>query len=173
MKTKISVISFFMTFLLMASCSHRVMDFTLVSSKNVELSKFSTYQRGNSRVEGTDSKPIIVFIPTGYPDGKEAIDRAIESVPGAVALVDGVLTYKWFWIPCIYGNYTFVVEGTPLIDPALASIDAINKIDDYSICLLDKKGDIQKAIQLEKEQYDSLRDEIFNSPNRMYRKMKR
>jgi hypothetical protein len=50
---------------------------------------------------------------------KEAIDQAIESKPGAVALVDGVVYQKIWYIPYIYGQSGFTVEGTPLIDPAL------------------------------------------------------
>ena len=96
---------------------------------------------------------------------------AIESVPGAVALLDGVLTYKWFYIPYIYGEYTYVIEGTPLIDPALANIEDIEKLNDYSLCLLDKKGEVLKSVQLGEEKYNLIRDEIFNSPNRMYKKL--
>jgi hypothetical protein len=149
------------------------MDYTLLSSKNVELSKFPTYERGEARVEGKDTKPLIIIIPTGRPDGKEAIDRAIESVPGAVALLDGVLTYKYFYIPYIYGEYTYVVEGTPLIDPSLASNEDINKLEDYSICLLDKKGNFIKSVQLKEEEYYNLRKEILSSPKRIYKNMKK
>ena len=151
------------------SCSQRVMDFTLVSSKNVELSKFPTFERGDVRTEGKDTKPIIFIIPTGMPSGKEAIDKAIENIPGAVALVDGVLDYKWFYIPYIYGEYVYVVEGTPLIDPTLVSIDQISELEDHSICLLDRKGDIIKSLKVEKEEYYSIREEIFKSPRQAYK----
>ncbi len=153
----------------LSSCSYRVMDFSIVSTKNVEFSKFSDLERGSQRIEGEDSKPIIIIIPTGMPNGEEAIDRAIESVPGAVALVDGVLTYKWFYIPYIYGKYTYIVEGTPLIDPALANLSTI---DDYSVCILNENGDIESVHKLTPEKYMDFRNEAFNSPNRAYRKMK-
>ncbi len=170
MKNKILITSILVAFI-MSGCSYRVMDFTLISSKNVELSKFPDFERGQSRVEGKDTKPIIVVFPTGRPDGKEAIDKAIESTPGAVALVDGVLTYKYFYIPYIYGEYTYVVEGTPLIDPSLVSAEEIEKLEDYSVCLLDKQGEIVKSMQLEEEEYFSVRDEILDSPNKMYKKL--
>lgn len=155
-----------------ASCSYRVMDFTLISSKNVELSKFPTYERGSDRIEGEDTKSIIIIIPTGRPDGKEAIDNAIESTPGAVALVDGVLTYKYFYIPYIYGEYTYIIEGTPLIDPALASAEELQKVSDYSVCILDKEGELVKTIEMEEEEYYSFREEALNAPRKTYRKMK-
>ena len=47
------------------------------------------------------------------------MDRAIESQPGAVALVDGVVSFKSWIIPFIYGQQKYIVEGSPLIDPKL------------------------------------------------------
>ena len=47
------------------------------------------------------------------------MDKAIESVPSAIGLVDGVVTYSWWWIPYLYGEFGYEVEGTPLIDPIL------------------------------------------------------
>jgi hypothetical protein len=100
-------------------CTTRLVDFTVISTKNVDWSKAATFNRSSARVEGKDTAHIIVFIPTGIPNMKEAIDRAIESKSGGVALVDGVVYSKFWWIPYIYGQTSYVVEGTPLIDPAL------------------------------------------------------
>lgn len=102
---------------LTSGCSQRILDFTVVSSKNVDLSKGADFKRGTTRVKGVDMRHIIVFVPTGQPSAKEAMDNAIESVPGAVALADGVINANWWWIPYIYGQSKFEVEGTPLIDP--------------------------------------------------------
>jgi hypothetical protein len=102
-----------------AGCTMRLTDFTVISTKNVEWSKAATFKRGASRTRGKDTAYTIVFVPTGQPNMKEAIDRAIESVPGAVAMVDGVLYSTNWYIPLIYGENSYVVEGTPLIDPSL------------------------------------------------------
>ena len=59
------------------------------------------------------------IIPTGEPNAKEAIDRAIQKQPGAVGLLDGVIYKHGWYIPYIYGQFSFEVEGTPLIDPKL------------------------------------------------------
>ena len=64
-------------------------------------------------------KQIIVVVNTGISNIKQATDNAIESEPGSVALVDGVIHYHWWYIPYIYGKYWYEVEGTPLIDPKL------------------------------------------------------
>lgn len=104
--------------LLAAGCSQRMIDFTIISSKNVDLSNAARFTRGTQRVEGKDTAYIIVFIPTGMPNVKEAVDRAIEKVPGAVALVDGVVMFNYGNV-VLFGWNAYVVEGTPLIDPTL------------------------------------------------------
>lgn len=83
------------------------------------MSRGAEFERGAERVTGEDKFHIIVFIPTGQPSAKEALDKAIESTPGAVALLDGVITHKSWWVPYIYGQSSIEVEGTPLIDPRL------------------------------------------------------
>ena len=105
--------------LLLSGCTHRYIDFTAISSKNIDLTKGASFERGKARVIGEDSANIIVIIPTGTPNAKEALDRAIEKEPGAVALLDGVITHSSWYIPYIYGKTTITVEGTPLIDPSL------------------------------------------------------
>ena len=102
-------------------CTQRMIDFTISSTKNVDLSNAASFKRGTVREEGIDTKHIIIIFPTGVPNMKEAVDRAIEKVPGGVALVDGVISHKYFYIPYIYGQNSFVVEGTVLIDPTVAA----------------------------------------------------
>ena len=104
-------------FALTVGCTVRYGDFTMLSSKNIDLSRMATFKRSPDRVKGEDSALIIIFIPTGVPNMKQALDRAIENVPGAVALVDGVLYRSWWFI---IGQSSFIIEGTPLIDPSLA-----------------------------------------------------
>lgn len=100
----------------LSGCVQRLTDFTIISSKNVDLSKGADFIRGDSRVEGEDTKPIIVF-PVGIPNAKEALDNAIQSVPGCVGLLDGVLEHEYFSF--IFGYNTFRVKGTCLLDPKL------------------------------------------------------
>ncbi len=95
-------------------CVSRIGDFTLLSSKNVDISRLGTAKRSPNRVTGEDSKEIIFIFPTGVPNVKEAIDRAIQSEPDCVALSDATVSYSWFYIPYIFGRSSFVVEGTPV-----------------------------------------------------------
>jgi hypothetical protein len=110
------LIHLLLTSLLLTGCSTRLVDFTIISSKNIELSHGEYLKPGPHRVKGEDRKHIIFFIPTGDPSVKEAMDRAIEGTPNAVGLVDGVVTKEGWYIPYIYGQIWYEVEGTPLID---------------------------------------------------------
>ncbi|HPF07214.1 MAG TPA: hypothetical protein P5120_12030 [Spirochaetota bacterium] len=84
---------------LSTACTHRLVDFTVISSKNCDV-------RGKKmqRVKGSDGS--CSMIPVNL---KEALDRAIEQQPGADALIDGVVYYK------IYPFYhKYEVEGTAI-----------------------------------------------------------
>ena len=111
--------------LLLTGCTQRITDFTIISTKNVDLSAMSSYERGKDRVTGEDKLFFLLMIPMGSRiDLKEAIDDSIENVPGAVALVDGVV-YTRAWSVLFFGEVAYVVEGTPLIDPKLVSIEGL------------------------------------------------
>lgn len=113
------IISIALLALLATGCSTRITDFTVISSKNIDLSRGAEFKRSPVRVKGEDRKSIIIFIPTGEPNVKEAMDRAIEKTPGAIGLLDGVVTRHGWYIPYIYGEAWYEVEGTALIDPNL------------------------------------------------------
>ncbi len=100
--------------LVASSCSSRLTDFTVISTKNVPIGDQPTnLSKAPTRVKGVDKAHFILFIPLGSPNLKEAIDKAIEKYPGAVALADGVVKSK-FMDFLLYGQTSYVVEGTPL-----------------------------------------------------------
>lgn len=111
---------------LFASCSQRLVDFTVISTKNVPLTdEAPNLQKANSRVKGTDAKLTILFVPLGIPNMKDAIDKAIEKYPGAVALTDGVV-YSKGWTALIVGQSKYVVEGTPLYPASTTHASSTN-----------------------------------------------
>ncbi len=154
----LSIILLLSSLFLLSSCSHRVLDFTLISSKNVDLSKGASFVRGKNRVEGKDMVHWIVIFPTGTVNIKEAVDKAIESTPGCVALLDGVIYTKFWWIPYIYGQQSATIEGTPLIDPSMAKnnedLPTFGKIE------LDKNGDIKSVVNLSPQEYSTYRSRV-------------
>lgn len=117
---------------LLSSCSHRLVDFTVISSRNVPITESGTeFKKATQRVQGSDSKWSILFIP-GIPNMKEAIDKAIDKYPGAVALTDGVV-YSKSWSVGLFGQNKYVVEGTPLYTQAGADsfIRSNNGVPEY------------------------------------------
>ena len=93
-------------------CSARLLDFTIISSKNVNM-QVPDASKGN-RVTGVDKVTSILGIPLGTANLKEAVDRAIEKAgPGYDALVDGVIyAVSKFYI--LFGSSGYQVEGTPI-----------------------------------------------------------
>lgn len=143
-------------FVALTGCTHRLIDFTLISSKNVDLAKGASFVRGKNRVEGKDKVHIVLVFPTGSYNLKEAVDRAIETTPGAVALLDGVVYTKFWYVPLIYGQSMAVVEGTPLIDPALAlSLDKKNS--PYKKVVINKTGEIESVETLTVREFQSIK----------------
>lgn len=124
---------------MLSSCSQRIMDFTLISTKNVDLSKISSYTKSEKRVTGEDRCFYIYTIPTRIVSIKTAIDKTIEATPGCVALVDGVVSTK-FWSIILIGKGGYVVEGTPVIEKSTKTGFIPSK---YNHCTLDKDGKIQ------------------------------
>ena len=103
----------------LAGCTTNLAKFSLVTTRNVDLSRLAELQRENRRVQGEDTRTVILFVSNKMqPSMKEALERAMESVPGCVALADATLHQEYATF--ILGGYsTYVVEGTPLIDPRL------------------------------------------------------
>ncbi len=100
-----------------AGCTTTIVDFTIVSTKNIDLSRAGEFERSPHMVRGNDVAHWVTIFPLGSPEMKPAIDRAIQSVPGCVALVDGRIRERFWYIPFIYGQDAIIAEGTPLIDP--------------------------------------------------------
>lgn len=143
---------------LFTSCVSRLGAFTVISTKNIDWSRAAEYQRNNKRVDGEDICHIIIFIPTKMNITiEDAVDQALEKVPGAVALVDAVLRSKFFYIPYIYGQQAYIVEGSVLIDPKLASIDDAEETIYYQ-GYYDKNREF-KISKIDQNVYANMKDE--------------
>lgn len=92
----ISIIVVFSVFF--TGCSYRMLDFTMVSSKNLAID----VPREQNRVSAKAGSV------------KGAVDKAIEKAgPGYDALIDGVIYRKETWLLLIV-IYNYEVEGTPV-----------------------------------------------------------
>jgi hypothetical protein len=136
----------------LGGCSYRILDFTVISSKNIDLTQSARFVKGKDRVKGLDKVHWIICVRTGRINMKEALDHAIESTPGCVALLDGVVHHQWWLFPWIYGQERMVVEGTPLIDPAL--VDAATFGPMFGKIELDKNGAVEEIESIAEAEYE-------------------
>lgn len=118
MKARGVVFGMSILMLVLAGCTQRMIDFTIISSKNVTI---PTTARG-SMSEGEDWVYNVFGIPIGgfQPSLEEAVDRAIEAAgPEYDALMDGVVYWKmWYAVLAVGTGYR--VKGIPINTKALA-----------------------------------------------------
>lgn len=94
----------------LGGCASRS-DLTAISSKNVNLSNIKIdHKKVLGRAVGENCEHIIVFVPTGQATLDEALDRALETKQ-ANLLLDAVVNWSFFYIPYIYGQECWNVEG--------------------------------------------------------------
>lgn len=93
---------------ILSGCSMRMTDFTVISTKNVNI----PFTQQAPRVVGKDCVAVVLF-PFGIPNLKSAIDHAIENAgPQYDALIDGVAYFDNYSF--LIGQECYRVEGTPV-----------------------------------------------------------
>lgn len=102
--------AFFM-FMVLSGCTDRLGDFTMISTKNVDLSDAEVNLSKGRRATEDDCKPVVIIFPIGRPDLKEAVDSALEEGQGNL-MVDLVVYSRWWYVPPIFGLRCMVAEGT-------------------------------------------------------------
>ena len=70
----------------------------------------------NERVTGKDVKHTVLIFPTGRSNMKEAMDNAIEKAPAAVGLSNVTVKIIDWYIPLIYGQRYYEIEGNPIYE---------------------------------------------------------
>lgn len=89
------------------SANVKITEFSLVGKDSISL----PIKRGE-RVTGKNCVYIYSFIPTGFTaDMGKAVEDALIKGNGDV-LLDGKIYHHGWWIPFIYGEACFIVEGT-------------------------------------------------------------
>jgi hypothetical protein len=95
-----------------------ILNFSIISTKSLPVEDLGKLERREMRVRGQTEQQVYFIIPVGNVSIRTALERAIDSVPGCVALVDGSIELvQRVFFPFIYADSKIVVEGTPLIDP--------------------------------------------------------
>ncbi len=93
----------------MISCTQRYGALTVATTKNISIN-MAEFEKVADGVTGKNTKPIYIIIPTGTPSIEDAIDAALTEYGGDL-MQNVVIYYKWFYIPYVYGEYTFEVKG--------------------------------------------------------------
>lgn len=85
---------------------------SIVSSKTLSVSRInSATMTAKGPVKGEDCQHILIFIPlSGVPTIDEALDRALEPT-NANLIVNGTVTYHYFYFPYVYGRNCWTAEG--------------------------------------------------------------
>jgi hypothetical protein len=101
--------------LVLSGCATRIGDFTVLSTKNMDFNSPNGFETMTGRrVIGEDRQHFFLFFPvTGAADMKEATDKAIESMPGAVGLSNVVLYHTGVYA-FLYANGGYRIEGDPV-----------------------------------------------------------
>jgi hypothetical protein len=106
-------------------------------------------------------KFVLFLIPLQLQaDLKTCIDKAIQSVPGAVGLVDGVV-YSYGVFAILYNENGFIVEGTPLIDPKLVKASTQVFKSNYMVSMPDETGRA-RVYYLSETDYMKVKEEARN-----------
>ena len=102
---------------LFSGCTNRLADLTVVSTKNVEIgAKYKKLRK----YEGVDKNVLILFIPIGFPNMEEAVDKCIEKGKG-VLLTDAVVK-RTIWWAILYGEDYFTVTGDVWVKAELGDL---------------------------------------------------
>ncbi len=152
------IYQFFFIFLIacISGCTQRMFNFTFISTKEIDLSRAGNFEKYTRTTRGIDEIYWVVFLPLGIPHIEKAIDKAIDNTPGAIAITHGTVYSKTWWA-IFSGASSYVVEGTPLIDPSLSAAP----IGKYNYCQLDRKGEIVYSSVLSEEEFKRIKDKVL------------
>lgn len=94
----------------LTACTSEIQNFTAVSTHSINYNKPITDGVITKNVRAVDLDHIIFFIPTGTPTLQGAVDNALKENNADMML--NVKAYrKGWWIPYLYGQVRYVVEG--------------------------------------------------------------
>lgn len=105
------ILTFILAGVLLAGCSTRIADLTVISPHNVSLKHTDIDNLPQvKQVEGVDKVPIVLFFPIGQPNLEEAIADALQK--GGGDLMTDVTVYQEAWWAVLFGQQGLRVKGT-------------------------------------------------------------
>jgi hypothetical protein len=100
-----------LSLLCLPACASRGADFTILSTKNVELSRVDLQNMEFSRnIEASDSRFWFLFIPFGAaPDMEEAVDHCLEQ--GGGDFMTSAVVYESAWSVILFSYSDIRIKG--------------------------------------------------------------
>lgn len=101
---------------IITGCTSTIGNFTIASTRNMDIKSNNFRIDSSTIVKGDDTQYMYIIIPTGIPEIKEAMNNAIQKAPGSIGLSDVTIKYGGWYIPLIYGQLYYIVEGSPIYE---------------------------------------------------------
>jgi len=105
----------------LGACTHAIAKFGIVAPKEVRPSQLVSAKVTRDVMTGDDSITYILLIPLRWRpyDMRVAMQKAIDTVPGGIALKDCTVKETKVIVPILYHYLAYQVEGKVLVDPIL------------------------------------------------------
>jgi len=136
-------------------CATRILDLTIASTQNLDLSRAGEFQRTQREVKGTSTKLTrILFFDVNISDidMKSAIDSALRRIPGGVALINFRLDQRKLNF-LLFALDQYVVTGHALVDPNIVTLGNNEELLP-ELVKFDGTGEIIERVQITQDEYD-------------------
>ena len=139
---------------MICGCATRIMDLTVASTQNVDLSRMGEFQRTGREVKGTSTRlsRILFFDIGGSADLEQALDSALRRIPGAVAVVNFRLDLRTLNF-LLFSLEQFIVTGNALVDP---NITTLGNNEEFlpELVTFNNTGEIIERVQITQDEYN-------------------
>ena len=117
LKVKMIFITLIILTICLTGCSQNMGTFTIISTRPIDWTRTPHWEISNQVVKGQDLAHVIIIIPTKLSCSiSGAVNNALRQIPGAVAMVNATVHYRFFYIPFIYGQEGYIVRGRIIYD---------------------------------------------------------
>jgi len=136
----------------LSGCATQIGQFTMATTKNVDLSRLGEFTRTTREIKAQDSSIFIFGIQVKTAKMQAAMDKALAKIPGAVAMVDVRISTKSTSLIIVRFD-SFIVSGTALVDPKIVSAETSEKNEQPQLVKFTEEGKIIETVVLTNEEY--------------------
>jgi hypothetical protein len=136
----------------LTGCATQIGQFTMATTKNVDLSRLGQFNRTSREVKAQDSTVYILGFKVKTAKMNAALDKALARIPGAVALIDVRISTKSTSLILVRFD-SYIVSGTALVDPQIVSGGSSN--ENPQLVAFSEEGEIIEVVAITQEEYDT------------------